>query len=231
MSQVAMFPSRWPPTMPDAIQLYSMNTPNGQKVGICLEEMGLSYDAHLIHIGKNDQHDPEYLELSPNGKIPTILDPHGPEGQPIVLMESIVILEYLADKSGMLFPRTYRDRMEARQWLVFQAAHIGPMFGQFGHFYFTMKNKLGEPYPQERYAKEVKRLLGVLDARLKDRAYIMDDFSIVDIATAPWVECLDKFYHASEYLDMPEYQHVQDWRKRVTSRPAYVIGKDVCKPS
>ncbi|MES2626070.1 MAG: glutathione S-transferase N-terminal domain-containing protein [Pseudomonadota bacterium] len=230
MSKIVQFPTRWPPTMPDAIQLYSMNTPNGQKIGVCLEEMGLSYDAHLIHIGKNDQHDPEYLKLSPNGKIPTILDPQGPEGQPIVLMESIVILEYLADKTGMLFPKTYRDRMDAKQWLAFQAAHIGPMFGQFGHFFLFAKDKTTDTYAQERYTKEAKRLLGVLNTRLKERAYIMDDFSIVDIAMVPWVECLDLFYHASAHLDMPEYEHVQAWRKRVTTRPAYIVGKDVCKP-
>ena len=217
--------------MPDAIQLYSMNTPNGQKIGVCLEEMGLSYDAHLIHIGKHDQHDPEYLKLNPNGKIPTLLDPHGPEGEPIVLMESIVILEYLADKTGMLFPRTYRGRMDARQWLVFQTAHIGPMFGQFGHFFHYAKDRTSDPYPKERYTREAKRLLGVLNKRLEDRAYMMDEFSIVDIAIVPWVECLDVTYHASEHLDMPSYENVQDWRKRVTSRPAYVIGKDVCKPA
>ena len=231
MSQIAQFPSRWPPTMPDAIQLYSMNTPNGQKVGICLEEMGLTYDAHLINISKNDQHDPEYLKLSPNGKIPTLLDPHGPEGEPIILMESIVILEYLADKTGMLFPLTYRDRMEAHQWLVFQAAHIGPMLGQFGHFFLFAKDKTSDSYAKDRYTNEAKRLLGVLNTRLQDREYLMDDYSIVDIATAPWVDCLDVFSRASEHLDMPSFEHVQAWRKRVTSRPAYIAGKVVCKPS
>lgn len=231
MPPITWFPARWPPTMPDAIQLYSMSTPNGQKVGVCLEEMGLSYDAHLIHIGNKDQFDPDYLKLSPNGKIPALLDPQGPEGEPIMLMESVVILEYLADKTGMLFPRTYRGRMDARQWLVFQAAHIGPMFGQFGHFFFYAKDKTSDSYARERYTNEAKRLLAVLNNRLKDRAYLMDDYSIVDIATAPWVECLDVSYHASEHLDMPSYEHVQAWRKRVTSRPAYVAGKDVCKPT
>ena len=231
MSQLAWFPARWPPTMPDAIQLYSQNTPNGKKVSICLEEMGLTYEPHLIRIGKNDQHDPEYLKLNPNGKIPSIIDPNGPEGEPIMLMESIVILEYLADKTGMLFPKTYRARMEARQWLVFQTAHIGPMFGQFGHFFLYARDKVNDPYPKERYTKETKRLLGVLNDRLKDREYLMDDYSIVDIATVTWVDCLDVSYHASEYLDMPSYEHVQAWRNRITSRPAYIVGKDVCKPS
>jgi GST-like protein len=224
----AWFPKRWPPTMPDAIQLYSLNTPNGQKVSVCLEEMGLSYDAHVINIMKNDQLDPDYLRLSPNGKIPAILDPNGPEGEPLILMESIVILQYLADKTGLLFPRTYRARMDAQQWLVFQAAHIGPMFGQFGHFHVFAKGKTTDNYAQERYTAETKRLLGVLNTRLQDRDYLMGDYSIVDIATVPWVECLAGFYKASDHLGMPEYEHVQKWRTRVTSRPAYVKGKEVC---
>lgn len=231
MSQITWFPSRWPPTMPDAIQLYSQNTPNGKKVSICLEEMGLTYEPHLIRIAKKDQHDPEYLKLNPNGKIPSVIDPNGPEGQPIMLMESIVILEYLADKTGMLFPKTYRARTEARQWLVFQTAHIGPMFGQFGHFFHTMKGKVSDPYPLERYTKEAHRLLGVLDTRLKDRDYLIDDYSIVDIATATWVDALDTSYHASQHLELSSFEHVQAWLKRITSRPAYIVGKDVCKPS
>ncbi len=229
MSQIAWFPARWSPSMPDAIQLYSQNTANGKKVSICLEEMGLTYEPHLIRIGKNDQFDPDYLKLNPNGKIPSIIDPNGPEGQPMMLMESIVILEYLADKTGMLFPRTYRARTEARQWLVFQAAHIGPMLGQFGHFFFTMKDKLTDPYAKERYTKETLRLLEVLNNRLKDREYLMDDYSIVDIATAPWVDGLETAYHASAYLNLPSFEHLQAWLKRVTSRPAYIIGKDVNK--
>lgn len=216
--------------MPEALQLYSMATPNGQKIGICLEELGLSYDAHLVHIGKDDQHDPEYLKLNPNGKIPTLLDPVGPEGEPIVLMESIVILQYLADKTGRLFPQTYRARMEALQWLTFQAAHIGPMFGQFGHFFLYAKEKTTDTYAKERYTNEARRLLGVLDERLKDREYLCDDYSIVDIATAPWVDCLDVFYKGSDVLGMPSFEHVQAWRQRVTTRPGYIRGKEVCKP-
>ena len=229
MPATPWFPSRWPPTMPEALQLYSMATPNGQKIGICLEELGLSYDAHLIDITKNDQADPDYLKLSPNGKIPTLLDPVGPEGEPIILMESIVILQYLADKTGRLFPQTYRSRMEALQWLTFQAAHIGPMFGQFGHFFLFAKDKTTDSYAKDRYTNETKRLLGVLNERLQDREYLCDDYSIVDIATVPWVECLDGFYKASAALDMPSFEHVQAWRKRVTARPAYIKGKDVCK--
>ncbi len=222
------FPKRWPPTMPDAIQYYGMNTPNGQKVSVCLEELGLSYDAHVINIMKNDQHDPDYLRLSPNGKMPTLLDPDGPEGEPIMLMESIVILQYLAEKTGRLYPSTYRARLEAQQWLVFQAAHTGPMFGQFGHFHVFAKGKTDD-YGDKRYSAETKRLLGVLNERLKDRDYLMGDYSIVDIAHVPWVECLAGFYKAYEYLDMQSFEHVEKWRARITARPAYIKGKDVCK--
>lgn len=230
MTQALWFPKRWPPTTPDAIQLYSLATPNGQKISVCLEELDLNYDAHLIHIGKNDQFDPDYLKLSPNGKIPAILDPNGPEGQPIILMESIVILQYLADLTGRLFPQTYRARLDALQWLTFQAAHIGPMFGQFGHFYKYAKDLTSDNYAKNRYTNETKRLLGVLNTRLQDRNYIMGDYSIVDIAIVPWVECLENYYNASEHLDLPSFEHVQQWRKRVTSRPAYSRGKDVCTP-
>jgi GST-like protein len=145
-------------------------------------------------------------------------------------MESIVILQYLADLTGRLFPRTYRARLDALQWLTFQAAHIGPMFGQFGHFYTYAKDLTSDNYAKNRYTNETKRLLGVLNTRLQDRNYIMDDYSIVDIAIVPWVECLENFYNASEHLDLPSFEHVQQWRKRVTSRPAYSRGKDVCTP-
>ncbi len=144
-------------------------------------------------------------------------------------MESVVILQYLAEKAGQLFPTTYRAKLEAQQWLVFQAAHIGPMFGQFGHFYVFAKNKTADTYAVERYTTECKRLLGVLNERLKDREYLMGDYSIVDIAHVPWLEGANNFYKASDILDMPSFTHVQAWRKRVTSRPAYQRGKDVAK--
>lgn len=231
MSKQSWFPKRWPPTRADEIQLYSLATPNGQKVSICLEEMGLAYDAHLINIMEGDQNDEDYLKLSPNGKIPTILDPNGPEGGPIILCESIIILIYLADKAAMLLPQDYRSRMDHLQWLSFQAAHIGPMFGQFGHFHMFAKDKTTDDYAVKRYTEETKRLLKVLDDRLKDSEYIMDDYSIVDIAMVPWVDCLDSFYQAGEILELDTFKHVLAWRKRVTERPAYVKGKDVCAPN
>ena len=128
------FPSRWPPTHPDRIQLYSLATPNGQKIGIALEELELGYDAHLIDIGNDDQFDDDYLKLSPNGKIPTLSDPNGPDGEQVVLMETGAILLYLADKTGRLLPAATQARQQVIQWLFFQVAHVGPMFGQFGHF-------------------------------------------------------------------------------------------------
>lgn len=222
------FPSRWPPADPHLLQLYSMATPNGQKIGVALEEMGIGYEAHLIDITQGDQRDPEFRRLNPNGKIPAILDPHGPEDKPVVLMESIIILVYLADKSGMLLPQNYLARIDHLQWLSFQTAHIGPMFGQFGHFYKFARGKTSDEYSLTRYTEETRRLLGVLDARLEGREYLMDDYSLVDIATVPWVETLDGFYEAAAHLGMDAFPNVQAWRRRVTSRPAYQRGRRVC---
>jgi len=228
MATKAWFPGRWPPARPDVLQLYSLATPNGQKVSVCLEEMGLEYEAHLINILQGDQHDPDYVKLSPNGKIPSILDPNGPVGTPIILCESIVILTYLADKTGMLLPRDYAARMDHLQWLVFQAAHIGPMFGQFGHFYKFARDKTSDEYAVKRYTDETRRLLKVMDDRLAGREYIMTDYSIVDIAMVPWVDCLDGFYEAGAVLEFNTFKNVVAWRKRVTERPAYVEGRRVC---
>lgn len=228
MSEIS-FPKRWQPEMPDALQLYSMATPNGQKIGIALEEMGLNYEPHLINIINDDQKDPDFLNISPNGKIPAIIDPNGPEGKTVAMAESAAILIYLADKTGQLLPQNYLSRMDHIQWLMFQMAHIGPMFGQFGHFFKFMKDKLKDDYPEKRYTGETKRLLGVLDERLEGRKFIMDDYSIVDISMVPWVNCCADFYGAWEYLEMGSFKNVEAWRKRVSERPAYVKGKDVCK--
>jgi GST-like protein len=222
------FPSLWPPKDPARLQLYSLNTPNGQKVSLCLEEMGLEYDAHLIHIGKGDQHDPEYLKINPNGKIPSLVDPQGPGGKPIAIMESIIILVYLADKTGMLLPKDPCQRLEHLQWLTFQAAHIGPMFGQFGHFFVYAKDKTRDSYALDRYSKETRRLLQVLEDRLQTRDYIMGDYSIVDMAIMPWVECLSGFYQATERLKLAEFEKVLAWQESIAARKAWQIGKDVC---
>ena len=222
------FPTRWLPETPDVIQLYSMATPHGQKIGIALEEMELAYEPHLINIIQGDQHDPEFALISPNEKIPAIIDPHGPEGKMLALSESAVILIYLADKTGRLLPQNYLSRMEHMQWLIFQMAHIGPMIGQFGHFYKFMRDQLKDDYPLERYSNETRRLLGVLDKRLEGRKFIVDDYSIVDISIVPWVNCCAEFYQAWDHLEMEKFANVEAWRKRVSERPAYIKGKEVC---
>jgi GST-like protein len=226
----AWFPPRWPPQDPDLIQLYTMNTQNGQKVSVCLEEMGVPYEAHTLNITKGDQFDPDYVKhLNPNAKIPSLIDPYGPEDEPVYLMESNVILQYLADKTGRFFPRTYRARLEGMQWLNFQAAHIGPLFGQFGHFYKWAKGKTSDTYAETRYLTETKRLLNVLEQRLAERDYLIGEYSIVDMATVPWVEGLVDLYGAGAVLELDALPNVSGWRKRVTSRPAYRWGKDVGK--
>ena len=227
MSQT-WFPARWPARYPDLIQLYSLPTPNGQKVSVCLEEMGLGYEAHTINIMLNDQMDPDFLKISPNNKIPALIDPDGPEGEATLIMESIVILQYLADKTGQFFPVTYRARLEGLQWLTFQTAHIGPMFGQFGHFHVFAKDKT-DSYGDQRYTSETRRLLGVLNTRLQDREFLLNDYSIVDMATVPWVECLAGFYKSYDHLNMGEFEAVEKWRARVTARPGYQRGKDVAR--
>jgi len=211
------------------IQLYSLATPNGQKVSIAMEEMGISYDAHLINIKTGEQFSDEYIKINPNSKIPAIIDPHSPDGQPLVIMESGAILIYLADKSGKFLSNNPRARSETLQWLFFQVGHVGPMFGQFGHFYRFGKDKCDHPYPLDRYTVETRRLLGVLDKRLKNRSYLVnDEYSIADIATFPWVGCLDNFYAASEDLGLADFKCVQQWYECCANRPAAIRGAKVC---
>ena len=223
-----VFPARWQPDMPDDIQLYSMATPNGQKVSILLEELGLSYEPHLVNIIENDQDDQDFLKISPNGKVPAIIDPHGPEDKVVAMCESAAIMIYLADKTGQLLPQNFLSRMDHLQWLFFQMGHIGPMLGQFGHFYRFVRDKMKDDYPLERYTAETKRLLAVVDKRLEGRKYIMDDYSIVDISMVPWINCCAEFYDAWDWLEMGTFRNVEAWRKRVSERPAYIDGKDVC---
>lgn len=211
------------------IQLFSMNTPNGIKAGVALEELGLPYEPHRVDIMKGDQQTPAYKkELSPNGKIPVIVDPNGPDGQRIVIMESGAILLHLADKAGRLIPSDPRLRMECLQWLFFQVGHIGPMFGQFGHFHRFAKDKTMDTYALERYRGETKRLLGVLDERLSESSYVVaDEYSIADIAIFPWVQTLIGFYDASEAIGFSEYPKVDAWLKTILERPAVQVGMKV----
>lgn len=222
---------RWPFKDPTKIQLLSFATPNGVKVSAVLEELGLPYEAHLVHIGKQDQFTPEYLSVSANSKIPAIVDPVGPTGEPLVMVETGAILLYLAEKTGKLIPQDPLGRLECLQWLFFQIAHIGPMIGQLGHFVLFAKDVCKDPYPTERYVKEARRLLGVLDKRLEGREYLVGEFSIADIATFPWIASSLKFYGATSAVGYGDFEHVQAWCQRCEDRPASIAGRKVCAVS
>src|SRR4051812_18338077 len=203
--------AKWPILDRSKLQLFSLNTPNGIKVNVALEEFGVPYEPHVVHIGRNEQFTPEFISISPNSKIPAIVDPNGPGGKPLALMESGAILIYLAEKTGRLIPSDPGRRYQCLQWLFFQVGHIGPMFGQFGHFFKYAKDKCNDPYPIERYTNEAKRLLGVLDRQLADREYLLEEYSIADIATFPWVNALEASYGAGEVLPIRGYPHVEAW--------------------
>ena len=224
MTALTQFPitDRWPPRTPGAIQLYSLATPNGVKISIALEEMGLPYDAHLVDFGRNDQFSPAFLSLNPNNKIPAILDPDGPEGTPLALFESGAILIYLAEKSGKLLPQA--KRYEVLQWLMFQIGGIGPMFGQLGYFHSYAGKEIEDPRPKDRYRAEVERLLAVLDKALEGRDWIAGDYSIADIAIAPWLRGLRDFYRAGDLVGWPGLRNVPAYLDRFLARPAVQRG-------
>ena len=230
MSTLDTFPitKKWPAQHPDRLQLYSLPTPNGVKASIMLEETGLPYEAHLVRFDTNDQFSPEFLSLNPNNKIPAILDPHGPGGKPLALWESGAILVYLAGKTGKLMPTDDAARYETLQWLMFQMGGVGPMFGQLGFFHKFAGKDYEDKRPRDRYVAETKRLLGVLNERLKGRAWIMGkDYSIADIAVFPWVRNLVGFYGAGElvgFSDFPEVQRVLD---AFVARPAVQRGLNI----
>tara|TARA_Y100001936_G_scaffold151468_1_gene147703 strand:- start:686 stop:1387 length:702 start_codon:yes stop_codon:yes gene_type:complete len=227
MSELSVFEitKRWPAQNPDRIQLYSLPTPNGVKASIMLEETGLPYEAHLVSFGSDDQMTPEFLSLNPNNKIPAMIDPDGPDGKPMPLWESGAILIYLAEKTGKFMSTDPVARYECLQWLMFQMGGVGPMFGQLGHFYKFAAEKITDLYPTDRYMSEAKRLLGVLDDRLSDRDFIMGgDYTIADIATAPWVRTLTNTYDAGDDLDLNGFENVVDWCNRILSRPAVKKG-------
>ena len=215
--------------MNSKIQLYSLATPNGQKIGIALEEMEIPYDAHRIDIMKGDQHTPEFIKINPNSKIPAIVDPSADDGHPLAIMESGAILIYLAEKSGKFLSKNPRLRSETLQWLFFQVGGVGPMFGQFGHFFKHAKDKCDHPYPKQRYTDETKRLLGVLNTHLKGRDFLVGgEYSIADMATVPWVNALTGFYEAGEQLGIKDYPYVTAWTERVGKRPRTAAGMKVC---
>lgn len=218
---------RWPAKHPDRLQLYSLPTPNGVKVSIALEEIGLPYEPHLVDILKNESWTPEFLSLNPNGKIPAIIDPDGPGGKPMGLFESGAILVYLADKTGKLIPADPARRWEAIQWVFFQMANLGPMFGQVGFFHKFAGREYEDKRPLKRYVDESKRLLGVLDARLDGRSWIMgDEYGIADISMLGWVRNLVGFYGARELVAFDTLKHVPAWLERGLARPAVQRGLD-----
>lgn len=215
--------------MKSALELYSLATPNGQKVAIALEEMGFSYKAHTVNILKGEQHTDEFLKLNPNGKIPALVDPQGDGGKPLAIMESGAILFYLAEKSGRFLPEDPGGRSRCLQWLFWQMGGLGPMFGQFGHFFVYAGEKCDHPYPLKRYADESGRLLSVLEQQLQQHPFVCgDDYTIADMAIAPWVHCLSHFYRADDILGLQQYHRVQDWLKAFLERPAVQVGLKVC---
>jgi GST-like protein len=232
MPDLSAFPisARWPARHPDRLQLYSLPTPNGVKVSIALEEIGLPYEPHAIDIGKNETWTPEFLSLNPNGKIPAIIDPDGPGGAPLGLFESGAILLYLAEKTGKLMPAAPARRYETIQWVFFQMASVGPMFGQVGYFHKFAGREIADKRPLERYRDETKRLLGVLETRLAGRQWIMDDdYTIADISLLGWVRNLVGFYGARDLVEFDALKLVPAWLERGLARPAVQRGLEIPK--
>ena len=232
MSDLSAFPitKRWPAKHPEQLQLYSLPTPNGVKVSIMLEEIGLPYEVHLVDFGKDDQKTPEFLSLNPNGKIPAILDPNGPGGKPLPLFESGAILQYLAEKTGKLLPQDAARRYQTIQWVHFQMGGIGPMFGQVGFFHKFAGKDFEDKRPLERYVNESKRLLGVMETHLAGRQWFMDDdYSIADISMLGWVRNLIGFYGAGDLVEFTQFKSVAAWLERGLARPAVQRGLNIPK--
>ncbi|QTD45283.1 glutathione S-transferase N-terminal domain-containing protein [Ottowia testudinis] len=230
MNTLENFPitRKWPARHPDRLQLYSLATPNGVKVSIMLEETGLPYEAHRVDFVTNDQTSPEFLSLNPNNKIPAIIDPDGPGGQPLALFESGAILIYLAEKTGQLLPKYPAARYHALQWLMFQMGGVGPMFGQLGFFHKFAGKDFEDKRPRDRYVHESARLLGVLNSHLKGRAWMLGDgYSIADIAIFPWVRNLVGFYEAGDLVQFDRFAEVQRVLDAFVARPAVQRGLQV----
>ena len=230
MADLSSFPitRKWPARHPDRIQLYSLPTPNGVKVSIALEELGLPYEPHLVSFDTNDQMSPEFLSLNPNNKIPAILDPNGPDGKPLALFESGAILLYLADKTGQLMPHDAAARYETIQWLMWQMGGLGPMFGQLGFFHKFAGKDYEDKRPRDRYVAESRRLLGVLDQRLKGRPWVVGDtYTVADIAIWPWVRNLVGFYGAGELVEFGQFKEIERVLAAFVQRPAVAKGLDI----
>jgi GST-like protein len=227
MTSLASFPivQKWPAKHPDRIQLYSVPSPNGVKVSVMLEETGLPYEPHLVRFEAREQFTPEFTSLNPYNKIPAIIDPNGPNGTPLPLFESGAILLYLAEKSGQFVPLDASRRYEVLQWLMFQMAGVGPMFGQVGFFHRFGGRDYEDKRPRDRYVNESRRLLRVLDQRLEERAWMMgDEYTIADISIFPWVRNLIVYYDAAELAGIADFTNVTRALDAFLARPAVVEG-------
>jgi GST-like protein len=203
-----------------SIELYTWSTPNGRKISIALEELGLAYSVHPINITKDEQFAPDFLKISPNNKIPAIVDPDGPDGKPIALFESGAILLYLSEKTGKFMPSNARARYDALQWLMWQMGGFGPMLGQAHHFRRFAKEQV--PYAIERYTNETRRLYGVLDKHLKEVEYLAGDYSVADMATFPWAA-----RHEWHGIALEDFASVKRWYDAIAARPAVEKGMAV----
>jgi len=228
MADLSAFPitEKWTPQNPDLLQLFSFPTPNGVKASIALEEMGIPYEAHLVTLSDSDVKSSEFLSLNPNNKIPAIIDPDGPDGSPVGLFESGAILIYLAEKSGKLMGQTASDKAHTIQWLMFQMGGLGPMLGQLGFFVKFAGSLWEDKRPQQRYLDEARRLLAVVDKQLDGQNWITGQYSIADIAIAPWLNALD-FYEAKDIVGWDGHKNLTAYVDRFMSRPAVDKGRNI----
>ncbi|MCO6385079.1 glutathione S-transferase family protein [Oceanicola sp. 502str15] len=217
---------RWPVEDSSKLQLFSFPTPNGRKIGIALEEMGLPYEAHRVTVSDKDVKSPEFLSLNPNNKIPAIIDPDGPGGEPLALWESGAILIYLAEKTGKFYGAPGTGKHIVNQWLMWQMGGLGPMLGQLGYFVKFAGSEIEDPRPRERFINEAKRLLGVLDGALEGKDWVAGDYSIADMAIVPWLMGLE-FYGAEDLVGLPDLRNVTAYIERFKARPAVQAGLNV----
>ncbi|MEJ6396816.1 glutathione S-transferase family protein [Yoonia sp. 208BN28-4] len=227
MADLSQFPitSRWPAKDPSVIQLYAFPTPNGVKASIALEEMGLDYEPHLVTLSDDDVKSDAFLSLNPNNKIPAIIDPNGPDG-PVGIWESGAILLYLAEKSGKFGGANGTDKAHITQWLMWQMGGLGPMLGQLGFFTKFAGKDIEDPRPRQRYLDEAKRLLSVLDGALEGRDWIVNDYSIADMAIAPWLNALN-FYGVKDDVGFDDLKNVPAYLDRFYARPAVDKAKNI----
>lgn len=218
--------ARWPAQHPERIQLYSFPTPNGVKASIMLEECGLPYEPHRVTLSDADVRSAAFLSLNPNNKIPAIIDPDGPDGRPLALFESGAILLYLAEKSGLFLGATERDRHVVTQWLMWQMGAVGPFFGQLGYFWKFKGREIEDPRPRERYIAETRRLLNVLEGALEGQAWIAGEYSVADIAIAPWLRILER-YEAREVVGWESFPNAIAYLDRFLARPAVQRGLNI----